>query len=481
MQETKELRRKALSGFVWQFSLNFFRQLFSFIVTVILARCLTPDDYGVVALAGMFNVLVGIFVSGSMGTALIQKKDADELDFNTVFYSSLFMSFIIYVVVYLSSTYVADIYHNKMICPVMRVMALSMPIGALAMVQNAVISRNMEFKKFFKASLFGQIIAAIAGIVMAYNGFGPWALVAQTMIDSITNTFVMFHLVTWHPKLMYSFERFKRLFSFAWKKTAASFIGTFCSQLKGYLIGGKYTASDLAYFNRGEGLPLMFANNISGTIDAVLFPALSKVNDDYTAVRKGMRRSMMTYSYLLTPIFIGLASVSDRIIPLVYGNQWQPAVPFMQVSCLSCIVGILSGANLQALTVIGRTDQVLKLEMYKKPIMIIILFAAVFISPLAIAIGMLLYSFYVLCINTIPNKRLLDYSLLDQIKDVKDGIILSLVMGIIVSLMGSIITDIYVALFLQIIFGVLFYILLSHILKLEAYEYVREMLISYFK
>ena len=173
------IKSKTLSGVLWQFLQKITSQLFSFVVTVILARLLTPADYGVVALACMFNVLVGIFISGSMDAALIQKKDADELDYNTIFYSSLFMSFIIYGVVYFGSPYFASFYHNEQICPVMRVLALTMPIGALAMVQNAIISRQMAFKKYFTASIVGQVVSAIIGIVMAYQGFGPWALVAQ--------------------------------------------------------------------------------------------------------------------------------------------------------------------------------------------------------------------------------------------------------------------------------------------------------------
>lgn len=280
------IKSKTLSGVLWQFLQKITSQLFSFVVTVILARLLTPADYGVVALACMFNVLVGIFISGSMDAALIQKKDADELDYNTIFYSSLFMSFIIYGVVYFGSPYFASFYHNEQICPVMRVLALTMPIGALAMVQNAIISRQMAFKKYFTASIVGQVVSAIIGILMAYQGFGPWALVAQQMVSSVTNTLVMFCIVRWYPKLMFSWNRFKTLFNFAWKKTASSFIGTLCDQLKGYLIGFKYTAADLAYFNRGEGLPQLFGTNISGTVNTVLFPALSKLQGDKEAVKR---------------------------------------------------------------------------------------------------------------------------------------------------------------------------------------------------
>ncbi len=474
----ENLKNKALSSLVWQFGQKFFGQLFSFVVSVILARLLLPEEFGVVALASMFNVLVGIFITGSMDSALIQKKNVDELDYNTVFYSSFLMSFIVYGIVFFFAPFFADIYKTPMISPIMRVLALTMPIGALAMVQNATISRNLEFKKFFYASFVGQLLSATVGIVMAYKGFGPWALVAQTMLSTITNTFVMFTLVSWHPRLMFSWERFRILFSYAWKKSAAGFIGTFCEQLKGYLIGGKYTTADLAFFNRGEGLPDMFRSNIAGTIEAVLFPALSRLNGDTEAVKRGMRRAMMTSSFVLSPIFFGLAAISDQIIPLLYTEKWNAAIPFMQVACVTSCVIILNRANLEAILAIGRSGEVLRLEIYKKPVMLAILSVAIFFGPIAISIGMFIYSFYVLYMNTRPNAKYLNYSLSEQINDVKSGLLLSLIMAFIVYFIGIVIPNKIIAISVQIPVGVLFYCGVSHVFGFEAYIYVKEILLD---
>lgn len=475
------IKSKILSGVLWQFLQKITSQLFSFVVTVILARLLTPADYGVVALACMFNVLVGIFISGSMDAALIQKKDADELDYNTIFYSSLFMSFIIYGVVYFGSPYFASFYHNEQICPVMRVLALTMPIGALAMVQNAIISRQMAFKKYFTASIVGQVVSAIIGILMAYQGFGPWALVAQQMVSSVTNTLVMFCIVRWYPKLMFSWNRFKILFNFAWKKTASSFIGTLCDQLKGYLIGFKYTAADLAYFNRGEGLPQLFGTNISGTVNTVLFPALSKLQGDKEAVKRGMRRAMMVSSYILSPIFLGLAAVSDKVVPLLYSAKWTPAIPFMQLACLTVVVVSLNNANLQSIYAIGKSGEVLKLEFYKKPVMILLIFIGLYFGPIGISAAMLIYSIYVLYMNTQPNKKFLDYALREQVNDIKAGLLLSIIMGILVFLIGLIISNIYMALVVQVAFGAMFYIGMSELFKPEAYSYARNTIMTKLK
>lgn len=473
------LKEKTLSGILWQFMQRIIGQLLSFVVTVILARLLLPEDYGVVALAGMFNVLIGIFMTGSMDSALIQKKDADELDCNTVFFSSLFMSFVIYGVVFAASPYVASMFGNGLICPIMRVSALTMPVASFVIVQNAIISRDMAFKKLFYVSFVIQLPAAALGIYMAYSGYGPWALVGQQMLSAIINAAVLYVIVPWRPRLMFSWVRFRQLFDFAWKKTAAGFIGTLCGQLKGYLIGYRYTPADLAYYNRGEGLPDMLMNNVSCTINSVLFPALSKVQGDVGAVKRATRRSMMVGSYIVTPFLFGLAATASQLVVLLYSHRWASAVPFMQVACLTAAMTVLNAANLQALLAIGRSEVVLKLEMYKKPVMLLILAFAVFISPLAISVGMFLYSIYVLFMNAWPNRKYLDYSVWEQIDDVKSGFILSSMMALLVWLAGNLFSNVYLSLFFQILLGMVFYITASHLLKLEAYCFAKKIFVDF--
>lgn len=469
-----DLKQKTITGFFWQFSQKFLGQALHFIVTVILARLLMPEDYGIVALVGMFNVLVGIFINGSMDVALVQKKNADELDYNTVFYSSLCMSFVIYSIVFFSAPYFAQLYRNDIITPIMRVSALAMPIGAFSMVQNATVSRQMEFKRFFYATLSGQILAATVAIIMAYNKYGPWALVAQSIISTTTNTIVLFHLNNWRPKWMFSWERFKGLFSYAWKRTAAGFMGTFCNQLKGYLIGYKYTAADLAYFNRGEGLPEMLKNNISGTIDSVLLPAFSKIQDDVDFVKRGVRRSIKTSSFIVFPVLVGLAATAGNVVPILYSAKWSPAVPFMQIACATLCVILLNNTNLQTLYALGRTDIVLKQEFIKKPVMLFILAITVPISPLAISFGIFFHHIHELFWTCRASSKLIHYSLKEQLNDVRPGLIAAIVMGLLVSLSDHITENPYLSLLVQIPFGVIVYWTISHVFKLESYLYVKD-------
>ena len=468
------LKQQTISGLIWQFIQKTINQLISFVVTVILARLLMPEDYGVVALAGMFNILIGVFLDNGLGSALIQKKEADELDYNTVFYSNLFCSCLIYGAIFSAAPFCASAYKQDLICPIMRVMSLTIPLNALSVIQSSIISRCLQFKELFYAGIIGNVVSAIVGISMAYRGFGSWALVGQLMVSSITSIIVNFYIIRWYPKLQFSWNRFREMFSYAWKKQVAGAIGTLCFQLKGYLIGYRYSVSDLAYYNRGEGLPEMFMANINGSINGVLFPALSKLQSDTQAIKRGIRRSMMTSSYILCPLLFGLAAMAEQIVPVLYSEKWSPAIPFMQVACFTCCMTVLNTANLQALLAIGRSDEVLKLEIYKKPVMILILAIAVFISPIAISIGLFVYSVYVLLMNTIPNKKYIDYSIREQLNDVMPAFLLSGIMAIIVYLLGRMPINVYLIMLIQFLVGATIYIGLSYLLKLEAYLYVLE-------
>ncbi len=479
MQDHQELKKKSFSGIIWQSGQKLINNLFQFVITVILARLLMPEDYGVVALASMFNVLAGIFVSCSMGTALIQKKDVDELDYNTVFYSSLFMSFLVYAVVYIGAPYFASLYKNEQIVPIMRTLALTMPIGAFSMVQSATVSRQMAFKKFFWASLWSQIITSAIAIVMAYKGFGAWALVAQSIAGTLASNYVLYRMVRWHPRLMFSWNRFKPLFSYSWKRTVAGFMGTFCNQLKGYLIGFQYTTADLAYFNRGEGLPDMLKNNVAGTIDSVLFPALSQLQDNVEDVKRGNRRSIMTSTFFVCPVLLGLVATADKLVPILYSAKWSPAIPFMQVACVTLIVVLINNTNLQTLYALGRTDIVLKQEFIKKTIMLIILAITITISPIAISIGIFFHSVHELLWTSYANSKLIHYSLKEQLNDVKSNVIIASIMAVIVYLIGTVIPNPYLAICLQVPLGAVLYFGISHLLKNESYMYSREMILNY--
>lgn len=466
------IKNKTVTGFFWQLSQKVLCQVVSFGISVVLARLLLPSDYGVIAICSMFLVLTGIFIGGGLGTALVQKKNADDIDFCTVFYSGLVLSIVVYLAVFFAAPYIAIFFKNEQITAVIRVLALSMPIGTLSGVQNAFVSKQMIFKKFFYSSLIGTIASGAVGLGMALTGFGVWALVGQNLVSTITNTLVLFCIIDWHPKLIFSYERFKQLFSFGWKMAVVNILTTFFYQLKGYVIGYKYSAAQLAYYNRGEGLPGILYNNINGTISDVLFPALSQLQDDKEALKRALSRAMRISSFFLIPALFGLAAISDKLVIIIFSEKWAPSIPFMQVICMISCSDILGMANYQAIKAVGRADTLLKLEFLKRPAMFAILIATMFISPLAIAVGQLVYSILAFVVNAYPNRKYIGYPIWQQMKDVGKNFLISLVMAIVVYLLGTLGLNMYVSVVLQVVTGALLYYVMSRTLNKEDYGYV---------
>lgn len=475
MSKESNLKDKAVNGMFWTFAQKFSAQLVSFFVTVILARILTPDDYGIVALCGLFLVLMNVFADGGMGQALIQKKNADEKDFNTLFTTQFVFTIIVYVVVYFTAPYVSSLFNTKnpeLFTKLVRVMSLTMPLGALSGVQNSVVTRRLMYRWYFYANVSSLVVSATIGIVMAYSGFGAWALVGQHMSSQITSTVVIFILLDWHPKFKFYSENFLALFKEGIKFLGTSLTGTFFSQLISYIMGLKYSAADLAYYNRATGMPNIISKNIDGSIQGVLFPVLAKIQDDKEAVRRALSRSIRTSTYIIFPLLFGLAAMSDKLVVIVYTEKWAPCIPYMRVICVCNMIAVMAAVNLQALRATGYIGKVFKLEWIKKPLLVLVIGLTMMISPLAIIYGMLAMNVFSYFVNSYPNKKIINYSYRDQIMDIAPNFILSSLMAIIVYAIGLIEVNMYMSVIVQIFIGGSFYIGMSYIFKNESAFYV---------
>ncbi len=481
MQENnKSLKRKTMTGVFWQFAQRMLGQVISFGVSVVLARILLPSDYGTVALAGMYTVILSIFVNCGLGAALIQKKKIDDLDLCSIFWAQFVFASVVYALIFLSAPLFSSIFNDSKLTAILRVSALTMPLGALGTIQGSIVNRRMEFKTYFYRTLVSSVLSGIIGLTMAFNGYGAWSLVGQNMSGTIIGTITVYSQVKWLPRFKFSKERFKTLFSYGWKYTLTNLITTFCYQLKGYLIGFQYTKADLAFYNRGEGLPGIISRNITGSITSAIFPALTKLQDDKLAVRRGISRSMKTSSYIVMPMFLGLAAISDKLVVLLYTEKWHASIPFMQIICIMDCFSLLASANFQALNAIGRTDVTLKLELYKKPVMIALLFVAVFISPFAICVGMLIYTIWSLVINAFPNRKLIHYPLKEQLKDISINALLAASMAGIVYVLGHLSPfNNFVTIIIQLFIGTIFYLSVSHLTKNESYLFIKDMIVEY--
>lgn len=471
-RNNQELKSKTVSGIIWRFAERCGAQGVTFIVSIILARLLEPDDYGVIAMVTVFITISQVFVDSGMANALIQKKDADDIDFSTVFYFNIVLCAIVYLVLYIASPFVAEFYETPKLTAILRVLSLTVFISSLKNVQQAYVSRHMLFKRFFFATLGGTVAAAVIGIIMAYMGFGVWALVAQQLINSAIDTIVLWITVKWRPIKAFSFYRLKGLFSFGWKLLVSSLIDTIYNNIRQLIIGKVYSSSDLAFYNRGKQIPNLVVTNINTSIDSVLLPALSEEQDHVDHVKTMTRRAIKTSSYIMWPMMIGLAVVAEPLTRMLLTEKWISSIPYLRIFCIIFAFQPIQTANLNAIKAMGRSDLYLKLEVIKKTIGLLILLVVMKYGVFAIAASLLLYTLIAQVLNSSPNSKLLNYNYLEQLKDIMPYIGLACLMAIIIypiSLVG--LNDIF-AFILQVIAGAAIYIGGSILFKMDAFQYV---------
>ena len=363
MEDTKQ---NVFSNIIWRFAERVGAKGVSLIVSIVLARILTPEAYGNVALLSVFITIFGVFVDSGMGNALIQKKDADEDDFTTVFYFNIVWSNALYLLLFFSAPLIAAFYDDTSLIPLTRVAGLTILLAGVKNIQQAYVSKNMQFKKFFWATLGGTIFSGIIGIFLAYKGAGAWALVLQNITNTFIDTVILWITVKWRPRGKFKIERLKALFSFGWKLLASSLLDTVYNNLRSLIIGKKYTSVDLAYYNKAQGWPSLIVNNINSSIDSVLLPTMSAEQDNKTRVKQMTRRAISVSTYVMAPMMLGLFFVAPTLIELLLTEKWLPCVPYMRIFCVTYMFYPVHTANLNAIKAMGRSDLFLKLEIIKK-------------------------------------------------------------------------------------------------------------------
>lgn len=462
-----------LSSFFWRFAERCGAQGVKLIVELVLARILLPEDYGLIALVTVFIQILNVFVDSGLGNALIQEKDADDLDFSTVFYFNIVWCLILYLLLFASAPFFASFYGKSQLTPILRVLGLQVIISGIKNVQQAYVSRTMQFKRFFYATLAGTLGAAVIGIIMAYRGFGVWALVCQQLFNVLVDTAVLWITVKWRPRKMFSFARLKELFNYGWKLLASSLLDTIYTEIRQLIIGKLYSSSDLAFYNRGKQFPNLIVTNVNTSIDSVLLPTMSKEQDNKVRVKKMTRRSIQVSTYIMAPLMIGLACCASNVVTLILTEKWLSSVLFLQIFCITYMFYPIHTANLNAIKAMGRSDLFLKLEIWKKVIGMILLLSTMFISVEAMAYSLLISTLTSMIINSWPNKKLLNYSFLEQIKDILPSILLAVGMGAMVYLIAYLPVSTLSLLIAQVICGGVVYIVGSATLKLEPYVYLQ--------
>ena len=468
---SNDSRKHIINGMAWKMGERLISQGVSFVVSIVLARLLQPDDYGLIALITIFINVASVFITSGFATALIQKKDANNTDFSTIYYCSQVFSIFLYLILFFMAPFVASFYQREELILLLRVFAIQIPLSVYNSIQVAYVSRHMNFQKIFSASAISAAVSGIIGILLAYLGAGVWALVSQTLAATVVNTVVMQITVPWHPNRTFSKESAKPLMKYGSRILIADLSGTFFGELRSLIIGKVYTSSDLAFYSKGQQIPTMITSNLGNTIMTVMFPALANENDDINQVKQMAKRSMKVLSYLLVPCMLGLAAVMRPLVLLLFTDKWEQMVPYAQVLCIGNCVGVFGVVSLQVLKAIGRSDVVFKLEIWKKPVYVILLILGVHINVFAIAVTMAVYDIYGVFVNMLQLKKYINYGLREQIRDLLPAFLLGVAMAIVVYFLPSL-DSLILTLLVKILVGAIIYLVGSMIFKIETFQYL---------
>ena len=465
-------RSKVFSNLIWRFMERGGSQLVSFIVAIVLARILEPVMYGTVSKVTVITAILLVFVDSGMANALIQKKEPDDLDFSSVFWFNMGFCLLLYTALFLLAPWIASFYKEPGLTPIVRVLSLTLVVAGLKNVQQAYVSKTLQFRRFFFATLGGTLFSAILGITMAYRGFGVWALVAQQLSNVAVNTAILWFTVGWKPRRMFSLQRLGGLLSYGWKLLAASLIDAVYLKIYPLIIGIYYTNEDIAFYEKGMNWPNLLVENINTSMDSVMLPVLSAEQDRKERVRDMTRRAIKTGTYIIMPLMAGLAVCAVPIVRLLMTEKWLPCIPYLRIFCIIYAFFPLHTANLNAIKAVGRSDTFLILEIIKRGLELTILLITMRHGVFTMAIGLLISELASQGINAWPNKKLLGYSYAAQLKDMAPAILLSLFMAACVYPISLLSLSDLPTLLIQVPLGVAIYVLGSRLLKLDSFDYL---------
>lgn len=474
MAET--LKQKTIKGASWSFVEQILTRGVNFVIGILLARLLSPTDYGLVGMLGIFIAISQLFIDGGLTSALIRTKDASDQDFSTVYIINLTLSFVFYAILFFCAPLVADFYGQPLLKPLMRVIALILIISSVASIHGTLLTIRVDFKTKSYISIAAALLSGVTGIICAYRGMGVWALVAQTLSSAIVMTVMTLALVRWMPKLVFSKESFRRLFSYSSKLLAASFISVVYDNAYPMVIGKRFTAADVGQYTRAGQFPGVANNTITSALNRVAFPVLSQIQDDNERLLSVYEKYIQLSCFMIFPVLLWLCGCARPLVSFLLTDKWLACVPLMQILCFSLITNGITTINLNLLYVKGRSDLVLRLEIIKKTIAFIILFVSMFFGLEAMCFGQVLYSFIALSLNTIYTKKILGYGLFRQVRVVFPYFLLALVVLAESLCISTFVTHHLVAICLSLAVGAASYWLLSKVFQLYAYQEARELI-----
>ena len=479
-----EIRTKVFKGLIWRLLERVIAQGVSMIISIILARILYPEDYGMIALITVFITLANVFVDGGFGNALVQKTNSDEIDFSSVFSVSFLVSILIYVVIFFCAPFVADFYNNSDVCAILRVLSIQIIVSSFKSTQIAHIQKEMKFNLFFWATSIGTILSGIVGVTLAYCGFGVWALVIQSLGNTVVDTVVLLVVTDWRPRFAIDFSRVRSLFGFGWKVLLWSFATQLFDNIRSLVIGKAYSSEDLAYYSNGRNWPSFIVSNICTSISSVLFPALASKQSNIETVKMMVRRSCSISTFLVSPLLIGMMAIGRELTLLLLTEKWLPMLPFLYICCIYLIFVPIQTAELESVKAVGRSDLLVKMDVFVKIIQIIVLIVSMRIDVYAIAIGSIVTTAFACAIYGIVVRKIIHYTIFEQVRDVAVNMFPAIVMGVtvrgIVQLCAGY-CSVFVLVLIGVVSGVCVWLFCSWIMKHESLHYMYSTIVSMFR
>jgi len=484
MENEENLKNKAVSSAIWKFLERICAQGISLIISIILARILVPKDYSVVSVVTIFFAFANVLISGGLNAALIQKKNSDSQDYSTVLFVSILISVVVYFILFFTAPLIARAYEQPILVSIIRIMALILPVNAVKSIYCAYISSTLQFKKFFFATLGGTVVSGVVGIIMALKGCGSWALVAQQMTNAVIDTIILIFVAKLRIVFSFSMPKLKVLFKYGWKVFLSSFINTAYTQSKPLFIGLRFSSIDLSFYSKGSSFPNLISETTTNTLSAVLFPVLSKCQDDKEKLLAWTRRFIKTTSFIAFPCMLGLFAVSDNFILVLLTEKWIEASFYIKVFAITGMFSMIHIGNCETIKAMGRSDIYLKMEIVKKTSYfgVLALFMIFSKDPHILALSSFLTTAIALTVNSIPNRKLINYRFRDQIKDVLTNLIPAIIMCISVYFIGYIPLNIrWLLLLIQVISGIIIYFGLCLLIKNESLYFVKNLALSLIK
>ena len=480
---SSSLKQKTISGMIWSSLQRFGTMGISFVSNIVLARLLTPDDYGCVGMLMIFIAISNTFIDGGFGSALIQKKRPTSEDYSTIFYWNIFLSIALYAVLFLCAPLIADFYNIPLLTEVLQVQGLVLIINALGIIQANQLRKQLKFKAIAQVSVIASIVSVVIAIAMAYMGYGVWSLVVQQITHSLALTFLYWAYSSWRPILVFSKESFKELFGFGSFILLSNLINTFCNNLNGLLIGKFFNASSMGYFTQAKKLEDVSSTSIEAVVLQVTYPVLVEVKDNYERLKNVLKQFNSLLLYVVTPLMMLLNLLAAPIILLLLGEQWLPAVPYLEILAFQGIAISVQGINSNAIASIGKSKALFKATIVKRSMQVLFLLGGIYLAGIiGLLWGATFFAFFAAFYNAYLVDKYINYKLLDQIKDLFPIAILNVVAYCISYLLQFVLNDESALLYAMIIIAyIISYFLLSYIFKVEVLSKVKTILIKYNK